>query len=127
MNSDKFVPFSSTSEQFQYLNPTQYQELLSNIVSVGRRDVSRELQEALAVIFCVDGSVNRQKIDNKHVCVHILLQLREMSSNVFLAFVNLTKMVSLAICKVLRMGHSPSYNGANSSTLYHLLLQMVRA
>ena len=72
MKIDEFSPFSPTSEQIQYLNPTQHREFLSCIASVGRKGVSRELQNALAVSLHVDGSVDRQQIDNKHVCAHIV-------------------------------------------------------
>ena len=72
MKIDEFSPFFLTSEQIQYLNPTQHREFLSCIASVGRKGVSRELQNALAVSLHVDGSVDRQQMDKKHVCAHIV-------------------------------------------------------
>lgn len=39
---------------------------------VGWKQVKKELSEALAVSLRVDGSVDRQQIDSKHICAQIV-------------------------------------------------------
>ena len=69
---DSFVPFVPTASQVQYLNPVQHREFLSCIAAVGRKQVGKELSESLAVSLRVNGSVDRQQIDNKHVCAQMV-------------------------------------------------------
>ena len=75
LKMDSFTPFIPNGNQIQYINPPQHREFLSCIASVGRKQLSSELREALAVSICVDGSVDRQQIDNKHICVHMITPL----------------------------------------------------
>ena len=60
---DNFTPFIQTANQIQYLNPVQHRDFLSCIAVVGRKQVKKELSEALAVSLRVDGSVDRQQIE----------------------------------------------------------------
>lgn len=57
----------------RYSTLTQYStEFLRCIAELGRKQTAEELLGALAVSLRVDGSVDRQQIDNKHVCVQIV-------------------------------------------------------
>ena len=69
---DNFSSFVPSSNQIQYLNPVQHREFLACIAIVGQKQVKREITEALAVSLRVDGSVDRQQIDSKHVCAQIV-------------------------------------------------------
>ena len=69
---DSFHPFIPTANQVQYLNPVQHREFLRCIADVGRKNTAEELSGALAVSLRVDGLVDRQQIDNKHVCVQVV-------------------------------------------------------
>ena len=69
---DNFTPFIPTANQIPYLNPVQHREFLSCMAVVGWKQVKKELSEALAASLRVDGSVDRQQIDSKHICAQIV-------------------------------------------------------
>ena len=75
---DVFEPFIPTANQVQYLSPVQHREFLSCIAEVGRKQTAEELSSALAASLRVDGSVDRQQIDNKHVCIQIVTSKGEI-------------------------------------------------
>ena len=57
LKMDSFTPFIPNGNHIQYINPPQHREFLSCIASVGQKQLSSELREALAVSIRVDGSV----------------------------------------------------------------------
>ena len=82
---DSFSPFVPSPNQIQYLNPVQHREFLNCIAVVGQKQVKKEISEALAVSLRVDGSVDRQQIDSKHVCAQIVTTEGDLVSR-FLGF-----------------------------------------
>ena len=75
---DKFEPFIPTANQIQYLNPVQHREFLSCIAEVVQKQTAEELSGALAASLRVDGSVDQQQVDNKHVCIQIVTSNGEL-------------------------------------------------
>lgn len=75
---DSFSPFVPSPNQI-------HREFLNCIAVVGRKQVKKEISEALAVSLQVDGSVDRQQIDSKHVCAQIVTTEGDLISR-FLGF-----------------------------------------
>ena len=69
---DSFDSFVPTASQVRYLNLVRHREFLSCIASVEQKNIATELSSALAVSLRVDCSVDRQQIDNKHVCAQVV-------------------------------------------------------
>ena len=55
-------------------------------------------------------SVDRQQIDNKHICVHMITPLGDG----FLVLVNLSNVEYLDMCNALKMHQKQFYHGMNS-------------
>jgi len=65
--NDKHVQFAPTKSDLQYINPYWHHELLMTIAEADRKTFSTRLSNIIALSLRVDGAVDKQQIDNKHV------------------------------------------------------------
>lgn len=69
---DKFVPFFPNDGDLQYITPINHREFLKVIVEADRPNLTEKLKSCISVSLRVDGSVDRNQIDNIHVLVKIV-------------------------------------------------------
>lgn len=68
----EFVPFTPNEGDMQYVTPINHRKFLKVIVEADRRNLSNKLNSCIAIPFRIDGSVDRNQIDNIHVLVKVV-------------------------------------------------------
>ena len=66
-SNDEPQPFAPSDADLQYVTPTRHREMLLTIADTDRISFAHQLQQALALSLRIDGAVDKQRLDNKHV------------------------------------------------------------
>lgn len=69
---NEFVPFIPNEGDLQYITPINHREFLKIIVEADRPNLTNKLKSCISVSLRVDGSVDRNQIDNIHVLVKVV-------------------------------------------------------
>lgn len=70
----QFQPYSPKEADLQYINPGTHSVLLKHIVQADIPNLKSKLKSCIAISLRVDGSVDRNQIDNIHVLFKIVLE-----------------------------------------------------
>lgn len=72
-----FIP---SDADLQYVSPQYHRELLLTIADTDRKSFGKLLQQSLALSLRIDGAVDKQRIDNKHVMANYVTMNGELKT-----------------------------------------------
>jgi len=74
------IPFSPTDTDLQYVTPASHRDMLLTIAETDRKAFALRFKDILALSLRVDGAVDKQRIDNKHVMAQVVTAVGDMET-----------------------------------------------
>jgi len=78
--NDEPQPFAPTDADLQYVTPIRHREMLLTTADTDRISFAHHLQQALALSLRIDGAVDKQRLDNKHVMASYVTMTGELKT-----------------------------------------------
>ena len=72
------IPFSPTDTDLQYVTPASHRDMLLTIAETDRKAFALRFKDILALSLRIDGAVDKQRIDNKHVMAQVVTAVGDM-------------------------------------------------
>ena len=99
----KHQTFAPSESDLQYVTPHCHRDMLLTITETDRRQFSVELRNSLALSLRIDGAVDKQRLDNKHIMAKYVT-IEGESRSVYLGFQESDERGSVGLHKALQQG-----------------------
>lgn len=118
--------YTPSATDLQYVNPSTHREMLLTIADTDRKSFVSCLQNILAVSLRVDGAIDKQHLDNKHVMAKYVTD-NGVAKTVYLGFNESLETGSFGLFKAVQEAiKKVDYPGTNYFQKLHQLLPTVR-